>query len=496
MKKRLLKEYYCSDNTDGTDFPYYEFENGDSVGGCWQDADAFPFGYWEDCSGDYMFCVGKESQTHRTAAFFSMIDVAEGTLDDFSQEYAEYIEDILDEAINDIEGKTDDVNQQHEEVNSIVSKVCDMINSRPWIFDDFANEERVKQWLDEIVEDNVPASYLDINQQAYKWYYENWIDPIKKSGNQGEIGKDDGGEKDVDNLLDDLSLDYQDIFGRGDMIGRVFFDSELISFYNEIDVTPDKIMKLTKDLGEKFDMDSNEFADFYIIYTGYNDEGSEYAECNTIRNFVEGVSLEDANNAQLSASNSMPVIHNMDAAQKRDTDQIKNYLNTKNKKYGEIEASLRKAGKSDTLAYYHSLLNQESKTPKTITLSEKQFNLLVKKMLNEEVVADGNSEHNPYAKKWKHQKDSLRDFIVNNGILMQSMENGKVYKVVYATDLSNLIGIEFVYCVQYDQQKMEPVGTSYLRALDTFRYDIKKVEFDTRGRDNKSGTADDTTAKK
>ena len=45
--------------------------------------------------------------------------------------------------------------------------------------------------------------------------------------------------------------------------------------------------------------------------------------------------------------------------------------------------------------------------------------------LNEEVVADGNSEHNPYAKRWRKERQLLKDFLCNYGKVMTSKESGK-----------------------------------------------------------------------
>ncbi|MEE3309735.1 hypothetical protein, partial [Sharpea azabuensis] len=60
--------------------------------------------------------------------------------------------------------------------------------------------------------------------------------------------------------------------------------------------------------------------------------------------------------------------------------------------------------------------------------------------INEEIVADGNAEHNPYEKRWKAERQALKDFLVNCGKIMTSKENGKQYKVYYDQTISNLIG--------------------------------------------------------
>lgn len=112
-------------------------------------------------------------------------------------------------------------------------------------------------------------------------------------------------------------------------------------------------------------------------------------------------------------------------------------------------------------------------------------------LLSEEIVADGNSEHNPYSKRWKQEREALKSFITNYGKVMTSKENGKEYMVYYDDCISNLIGINYVLCVQWDNLKMKPKSTVYIRALDKFTNRRFQANNDTRGRDNQIGTNDD-----
>ena len=114
-------------------------------------------------------------------------------------------------------------------------------------------------------------------------------------------------------------------------------------------------------------------------------------------------------------------------------------------------------------------------------------------LLSEEIVADGNSEHNPYSKRWKAEREALKSFISNYGKVMTSKENGKEYMVYYDDCISNLIGFNYVLCLQWDRIKMKPKSTVYIRALDKFTNRIFQANNDTRGRDNEIGTNDDTT---
>lgn len=178
----------------------------------------------------------------------------------------------------------------------------------------------------------------------------------------------------------------------------------------------------------------------------------------------------------------------MDAKEKRESDQIKNYLSDKDRKYGGIEASMRRIGKPDAMAYYNSLKTQESVEPKReIIINEGQLG----KILSEEVVADGNADHNPYSTHWKMEREALIDYLVNYGQIMTSKENGKEYKVLYDTMLSQRLGMNFCVCVQWNPLEMTHGNIVYVRALDKFTPRRFKPQFDTRGRDNMSGTSDD-----
>jgi hypothetical protein len=111
--------------------------------------------------------------------------------------------------------------------------------------------------------------------------------------------------------------------------------------------------------------------------------------------------------------------------------------------------------------------------------------------LKEEVVADGNASHNPFKQKWKHEREVLKNYLVNYGEIMTSKENGKEYKVLYDTMLSSRLGISYCICIQWNSMEMRPGNVIYVRAFDKFTRRRFKPQFDTRGFDNIQGTADD-----
>ena len=88
--------------------------------------------------------------------------------------------------------------------------------------------------------------------------------------------------------------------------------------------------------------------------------------------------------------------------------------------------------------------------------------------LKEEIVADGNADHNPFKQRWKHERETLINYLLNYGELMTSKENGKQYKVLFDEMLSNRIGFNYCLCIQWNPMTMEPVNVIYVRAYDKF----------------------------
>lgn len=153
-----------------------------------------------------------------------------------------------------------------------------------------------------------------------------------------------------------------------------------------------------------------------------------------------------------------------------------------------------KNGYTPMMSRWNSETNKVEHKPYPIYRNEsiqKYITLLKENMINEEWVGDGNSEHNPYKKRWDAERKALKDFVSNYGKLMQSKENGKLYKCYYDKVLSQLIGYNYCICIQWDSVEMKPKSVLYIRALDKFTPNIKQVNFDTRGRDNLANTRDD-----
>jgi hypothetical protein len=126
---------------------------------------------------------------------------------------------------------------------------------------------------------------------------------------------------------------------------------------------------------------------------------------------------------------------------------------------------------------------------------QKYITLLKEQEINEESVADGSSNGNPYEERWKTERKALKDFICNYGTLMQSKEDdkqGRLYKCFWDKTLSNLIGYNYCLAVQWDEVNNKPKSTIYVRACDRFTPNIRRnIQYDTSGYDNVRGTYDD-----
>ena len=153
-----------------------------------------------------------------------------------------------------------------------------------------------------------------------------------------------------------------------------------------------------------------------------------------------------------------------------------------------------KNGYTPKMGRWNNETNKYERIPYPIYRNEsvkKYITLLKENLVNEEVVADGNSEHNPYKKRWEAERKALKDFICNFGKVMTSKENGKTYKVYYDKTLSQLIGYNYCICLQWDAVALKPKSVLYIRALDKFTNKMFQANFDSRGRDNMAGTYDD-----
>lgn len=162
---------------------------------------------------------------------------------------------------------------------------------------------------------------------------------------------------------------------------------------------------------------------------------------------------------------------------------------------------LERSGEDDMFNIIYKVLRRSGYIDKMYNLIDSAYDkensidesnwIKIDSFLNEEVVADGSADTNPYKDRWKKERETLKSYLCNNGTTMTSRENGKQYKVIYDTTLSKSLGINYCICIQWNPMTMEPGNIIYVRAYDKFTNRIFRPQFDTRGLDNVEGTSDD-----
>jgi len=94
----------------------------------------------------------------------------------------------------------------------------------------------------------------------------------------------------------------------------------------------------------------------------------------------------------------------------------------------------------------------------------------MKFLINENQLYDLNEGNfNPETQRWNKERMALKKYLMNYGQSMISKENGKEYKVIFDSFISNSIGINYCVCIQYDSMLNDIGDIIYVRALDKFR---------------------------
>ena len=95
-----------------------------------------------------------------------------------------------------------------------------------------------------------------------------------------------------------------------------------------------------------------------------------------------------------------------------------------------------------------------------IILNEKSFSSFLGNIINE-------SNINPISQKIDIANKLLEKMILNNGLLMINVENGKEYSVLEDATLTNLIGKRCCICRLIKDGKL--FGPIYVKPLDLFK---------------------------
>ncbi len=99
-----------------------------------------------------------------------------------------------------------------------------------------------------------------------------------------------------------------------------------------------------------------------------------------------------------------------------------------------------------------------------LLITENQLNNINGQMSNTTI----NPAANPLRQRWDNERATLKKYLVDYGNVMISRENGKEYKVILDTFISNLLGINYCICIQWDSLRNVPGEIIYVRAYDKF----------------------------
>ena len=363
MKRFLKEEIEC--NNDKVDAMTKE---GDEIYCTYEDSDAHPF-LWISNQNGMWFDVGETQTTHHYL-------LGEYIMLNYITPYLEQLTDdewsVLNEVQDDIESEVYEVDAEDRE-------------DTDW-------QTKLEYYLDQLY---YSASYVLDNVEEYAENGEGELFRVTYEALATIIARNYGFDYDKDeqkftcdylstdnpsikDIMGSLGIDIEDIYEDAVAYGRIWTYDEVIGLVNQIE--DNQLSMLVDMLSNSLDISVDKLMEYHI---GWYD----LSYLVTIRDFLNGDyggyddedEYDDDEEENVNGNERrMPVIHNMNAKDKRETDQIRAYLDTKNKKYGDIEASMRKMGKPDAMAYYNSLKTQESveKPKRTIVISETQMKKL------------------------------------------------------------------------------------------------------------------------
>lgn len=363
MKRFLKEEIEC--NNDKVNAMTKE---GDEVYCSFEDSDAHPF-LWISNQNGMWFDVGETQTTHYyLLGEYIMLNYI-----------APYLEQLTDDEWSVLNEVQDGIESEVYEVDAEDREDTD------W-------QTKLQYYLDQLY---YSASYVLDNVEEYAENGEGELFRVTYEALATIIARNYGFDYDKDeqkftcdylstdnpsiqDMMNNLGIAMEDVYDDAVAYGRIWTYDKVIGLTNSIE--DNDLSMLVDMLSNSLDISVDELMEYHI---GWYD----LPYLVTIRDFLNGDyggyddedEYDDDEEENVSGNERrMPVIHNMNAKDKRETDQIRAYLDTKNKKYGDIEARMRKMGKPDAMAYYNSLKTQESveKPKRTIVISETQMKKL------------------------------------------------------------------------------------------------------------------------
>lgn len=245
----------------GTDNPcFYDPKEGEWHEASWNGSYAFPFGYWKDGDGYYVFSVGDAWTTHENACGKVAKSFVEGCYKESIVDAASTFIDNLSELVETIKkyGYTYD----EDEGTYTSEDGSDVIDINDWIYDncDVLPENIVRSvTMDSLrdgeypYEDDVTEMVMDGVFDGYDFYFRDGIDQA---------------------LQQFTGYDFNSYFQDGYGMGRVWPEEYLITFYSSEQPDPSTFMKIMCDLeaNESTDLTYEDLEDFYIIFHDFDND--------------------------------------------------------------------------------------------------------------------------------------------------------------------------------------------------------------------------------
>ena len=277
-ENRIIKEDYQRRNEAGTDSPYFhDLDTGFEIEGYYDDSDACPFGYFRydiDSTDLKLFCCYDCDYT------------SEGLHRDLIKKI---IMDNVDNIIEKIE--------EHED--EIIASLKEYQYNTP-------NKYEFPKILTEIFED-AGVEYKPTEEFAERLYaylsQNNWNDSVLSDGLIRDFADElweywvDSDEAEI-YYGDAFNVSYSDILYSGRLLGRIWENKGLITFYPGQQPSRDEMNKVITDLSSKIGIEYDDLLNFYTIFetgsktkytgTGYRGHDDATIQCCTVADYIEG----------------------------------------------------------------------------------------------------------------------------------------------------------------------------------------------------------------
>lgn len=256
-----------NDFQGGTDFPY--FENDDvTIEVRWDDNDTFPFGFWENYYGSLEFSIGDRQSMHynpcgKVARKYFIEVLEEGSSDD-----AGILEDELDDIVELFKSESYQWDSEEEAyvsddgsdtiyINELVEDISGKLNNFGY------DEDYIEELVRNACAYGESVSSYDIEEHFNK-LCEEQADEYDWDSKHG-----------LNSALSNLGLSFGSYFYDGRLEGRIWTDSNVISFYIGQEPTQEELQKICEYLSESEEIGvsyDDLYENYYIVFPIDGDE--------------------------------------------------------------------------------------------------------------------------------------------------------------------------------------------------------------------------------